>query len=340
MNTDRNISDISIDETEGMREVSPRRKISSFVIRFAVSVALILIIFKSIDLHVFKEIVVSPNLLPILAMVAFSLFFVFLGGLKLWILFRGFSSISLWIFTGYYFFAGSIGSLAPAIFGDFTLIGLAKRSQIPFHKSISAILMDRCITLVIALFIFTPFTLVFVLPFDLASIFLLTAAAFVFFVGFVWIALRFVPSLFGKYAVTKRFWESFSLFFGQHRSSLYKNIFISGLRAVVSGLTLILALMAANLTPPVFPTICISNSLSVLTHIPVSLSGLGIFEGSGLILFEAIGLNREQVLAGLLYHRVYIILWAVLTSLILMLFFALKKTGAKHDVHKECKGFK
>jgi len=334
MSTDNNIKDASIDETEGRREVSLGRKISSFVLRLAVSLALIFLIFKSIDLRVFTEVVVSPNLLPVFAMVIFSIFFVFLGGLKLWILFRGFSPIKLWLFTGYYFLAGSVGSLAPAIFGDVTLIGLAKRSQIPFHKSISAILMDRFITMVIALFIFTPFTLVFVLPVEPGFIFLLTAATFVLSVGFVWISLRFAPSLFGKLAVTKRFWESFSLFFSQYRSNLYINFLISGLRAIVSGITLILALMAANLSPPFFATICISNSLSILTHIPVSLSGLGLFEGGGLILFEAIGLNREQVLAGLLYHRVYIIIWAVLTSLVLTLLFAVKKTGAKRDVPK------
>jgi uncharacterized membrane protein YbhN (UPF0104 family) len=320
------------------KEVQPKRpkwqKIFSLIFRFAVSVALLLWIFKSVDLGIFAEVVVSPKILPIIAMIGFSLFYVFLGGLKLWILFRDFSPISMRLFIGYFFLAGSIGSLAPAIFGDFTLIGLAKRSQIPVHKSISAILVDRFVTLVIALFIFTPFTLILVLPVKSTYVLAVTAISVALFGGLLCISVRFAPFLFGKFSATKRFWESFSIFFKGDRTNLYGNIFISSFRGIVSGITLILALMAANITPPFIPTICIANSLSILTHIPVSLSGLGVFEGSGLILFETLGLNREQVLAGLLYHRMYIIIWAFLTSLVLTLIFAIKRHSGHRDVNE------
>jgi len=331
MEIDRNIENTTSDDPEVKRELSPGRRIFSFMLRFIVSLALLVLIFRAIDFGVFSEIVLSLKIWPFIFMIVFSLFFVFLGGLKLWFLYREFNPISPWLFTGYYFLAGSIGSLAPAIFGDVTLIGLAKRSRIPIHKSISAILMDRFITLVIALFIFTPFTLVFVLPVHPGYIFLLTLAILILTAGFAWMSMRFAPSLFGKFRITKMFWESFFLFFSRYRPALYMNLLITGLRSVVSGVTLILALMAANLNPAFWATVCISNSLSVLTHIPVSLSGLGLFEGSGLILFEAIGLNKEQVLAGLLYHRMYIIVWAALTSLVLTIFFSVKKTGKKHE---------
>ncbi len=334
MKRDGNAEDSHLNGEELQREKNVRQKIFSFVFRFAVSVAFLLWIFKSVDLGIFADVVVSPNILPIMAMIGFSLFYVFLGGLKLWVLFRSFSPIRLRLFTGYFFLAGSVGSLAPAIFGDFTLIGLAKQSQIPVHKSISAILVDRFITLVIALFIFTPFTLIFVLPVKSTYVLAVTAISVALFGGLLCISVRFAPFLFGKFSATKRFWESFSIFFEGDRTNLYTNIFISSFRGIVSGITLILALMAANITPPFIPTICIANSLSILTHIPVSLSGLGVFEGSGLILFETLGLNREQVLAGLLYHRMYIIIWAFLTSLVLTLIFAIKKHSGHHDVHE------
>jgi uncharacterized membrane protein YbhN (UPF0104 family) len=325
---------LNFDGKELRREVSAWRRIFSFVFRLAVSIALLLWIFKSVDLGIFAEVVVSPKILPIIAMIGFSLFYVFLGGLKLWILFRDFSPISMRLFIGYFFLAGSIGSLAPAIFGDFTLIGLAKRSQIPVHKSISAILVDRFITLVIALFIFTPFTLIFVLPVKSTYVLAVTAISVALFGGLLCISVRFAPFLFGKFSATKRFWESFSIFFKGDRTSLYANIIVSGLRGIISGITLIFALMAANINPPLIPTICISNSLSIITHIPVSISGLGVFEGSGLLLFEAVGLNREQVLAGLLYHRMYIIIWAFLTSLVLTLIFAIKRHSGHRDVNE------
>ncbi|MGA2332880.1 MAG: lysylphosphatidylglycerol synthase transmembrane domain-containing protein [Syntrophales bacterium] len=301
-------------------EVQPKRpkgqKIFSFIFRFAVSVVLLVWIFKSVDLSIFSEIIVSPSLLPITAMVVFSVFYVFLGGLKLWVLFRGFSPMSLPLFTGYFFLAGSVGSLAPAIFGDFTMVGLARRNQVPVHRSVSAILTDRFITMVIAAFIFTPFTLISVLPVNPLFIIALMGISALLLGCLIWAAVRFTPMLFDKFSVMKRFWESFTLYFKGDRKDLYANILIGGFRGIISGLTLIFALMAANVSPPFFSTICITNSLSILTHIPVSLSGLGIYEGGGLVLLEALGLNREQVLAGLLYQRAYIIIWSLVTAAI------------------------
>ncbi|HUH65743.1 MAG TPA: lysylphosphatidylglycerol synthase transmembrane domain-containing protein [Syntrophales bacterium] len=301
------------------------RKVVSFCFRLAVSVGLLLWIFKSIDFGIFSHVIASPRVLPIVGMISFSLLYVFLGGLKLWFLFRDFSSIGRSLFIGYFVLAGSVGSLAPAIFGDFTLIGLARRSEIPIHKSLSAIFVDRAITLVIALFIFTPFTIAFVLPEKSSYIFPLTVFSVALFSLLLWLAARFGGTLFGKFQATKRFWDALAVFFAGDRRNLYANIIISALRGIVSGITLILALMAANVHPPLIPSICISNSLSVITHIPVSISGLGVFEGSGLFLFEALGMNREEVLAGLLYHRMYIIAWALLTSLILTLIFMAKR---------------
>ncbi|MGZ6249193.1 MAG: lysylphosphatidylglycerol synthase domain-containing protein [Syntrophales bacterium] len=316
MKRDEDPENAGIDGEEVQPARPRRQKIFSFIFRFAVSVVLLLWIFKSIDLGIFEEVVVSPRLLPIIAMIGFSLFYVFLGGLKLWVLFRGFSPISLRLFTGYFFLAGSVGSLAPAIFGDLTMVGLARQSLIPVHASVSAIIMDRFITMVIALFIFTPFTLIYILPVKPLFIMTLMGMLALLLGCLIWVALRFAPSLFDKLSATRRFWESFTLYFRGDRKKLYVNALIGCFRGIVSGITLILALMAANVSPPFFATICITNSLSVLTHIPVSLSGLGIYEGGGLVLFEALGLNREQVLAGLFYQRVYIIFWSLLTAAI------------------------
>lgn len=316
---------LGLEGKEQRRDISIWRKISSFAFRFAVSIVLLLWIFKSVDLSAFREVIISPNLVPIVAMVGFSLVFVFLGGLKLWILFRGFRPINLWLFTGYFFLAGSVGSLMPAFFGDFTLIGLARRSEIPIHQSVSALLMDRLIALAIALFIFTPFTLIFVLPVKPVYIILLTLISVVLIGGLLWVSLRFAPFLLGRLSVAKRFWESFSMYFAEYRINLYSNIFLSSLRGIVSGMALIFALMAANLNPPFLPTICITNSLSILTYIPVSLSGLGIYEGGGLIILDSLGLNREQVVAGLFYQRVYIILWSLVTIVLWGVVMAIKQ---------------
>jgi uncharacterized membrane protein YbhN (UPF0104 family) len=125
------------------------------------------------------------------------------------------------------------------------------------------------------------------------------------------------------------------MYFAEYRINLYSNVFLSSLRGIVSGIALISALMAANLNPPFLPTICITNSLSVITYIPVSLSGLGIYEGGGLILLDSLGLNREQVVAGLFYQRVYIILWSLVTIVLWGVVMAIKQFKKKRKALPE-----
>ncbi len=305
-----------------------------FCCRLLVSFLLLVWIIHSIDLNVFKNTIVSPRLYPIIVMAVVGVLFIILSAIKLWILLRAFSSISLGLFLKYFFFTCSIASLVPAIVGDITLIGLAKRSDIPMNESISALLMDRLITTTVALFIFTPFTLVFALHIEPLFMIFLTITSLVLFVALIWLVFRFAPRIMDKLFVLSGFWHSFSMYATRYRVNLYKNFLITCLRGIVSGITIISALMAANLQPPVGITICISNTLSILSYIPISVSGLGVFEGSGLILFEAVGLNREQVLAGLVYHRIYIIIWACLTWLVLTSMFAIKRYSGNHDFYK------
>jgi uncharacterized membrane protein YbhN (UPF0104 family) len=292
-------------------------KILSFALRFLVSIALVVWIVWSIDFGMFSRIALSPRPAAILAMVAFCLLFVFLGGLKLWFLMKGFATVGYGRFLGYFFLSGSIGSLAPAIVGDVTFVGLMKRENMSIHETVSALLVDRLVTLLLAVFVFTPFTLSLVWPAATGTIVLLSVVAALASAGLMWVAARFAPAFFQKVEIMNRYWLASSLYFSRYRRELLINVMICAIRGIVSGLTLIFALMAAGLDPPAFATICISNSLSVLTHIPVSLSGLGVFEGSGLLLFETIGLNKERIVAGLFFHRAYIIIWASVTAVLL-----------------------
>jgi uncharacterized membrane protein YbhN (UPF0104 family) len=299
------------------RKATGWRRIVSLILRFTVSITLVVWIFKSIDWGIFKDIIISPKPYPLAAFIIFSLFFVFLGGLKLWVLLRTLHPMGLWRFSAYYFLTSSVGSLIPSIFGDFTLAALMKKNQIAYHKSFFIIILDRLITLLIAVFIFTPFTLIFILPVSPLTVWAITAAALAITLLAMWLLASFLPIIFQRFSATRRFWKATTIFFRQELPSLWKNFLLGLFRAVISGVALFFVLMAVNLLPNLFSTICIANSLSVVTYLPISISGLGLYEGGGLIMFERIGLQREMVLAGLLYQRAYILVWSLVTILII-----------------------
>ena len=54
-----------------------------------------------------------------------------------------------------------------------------------------------------------------------------------------------------------------------------------------------------------------TNSISLLNLLPVSLAGLGVYEGGGVMLFSRLGFDPERVFAALIYQRVYIIIYSL-----------------------------
>lgn len=319
------------------RKATGWQRTVSLVLRFTVSIALIVWIFQSIDWGIFKNIIISPNPYPLAIFIIFSSFFVFLGGLKLWLLLRTLHPMGLWRFSAYYFLTSSVGSLIPSIFGDFTLAALMKKNQIDYHKSFSIIILDRLITLLIAVFIFTPFTIILVLPVSPIMVWAITSAALAITLLAMWLLASFLPNIFQRFSATRRFWETTIVFFRKDKSSLWGNVLIGLFRGAISGVALAFALIAANLTPDLFSTVCIANSLAVVTHIPVSISGLGLYEGGGLILFERIGLQREMVLAGLLYQRAYILIWSLATIIVIGSIILLRRCrSGKTNAQKNC----
>lgn len=315
------------------RKATGWQRTVSLILRFTVSIALVVWIFRSIDWEIFKDIIISPKLYLVAPFIIFSLFFVFLGGLKLWVLLRTLHPMKLWRFSAYYFLTSSVGSLIPSIFGDFTFMALMKKNQIDYHKSFSIIVLDRLITLLIAVFIFTPFTLIFVLPVSPIKIWIITATVLAITLVAMWLISLLLPNIFQRFSATRQFWGVTTVFFHEERSNLWRNFLIGLFRGVISGVTLFFALMTVNLMPNLFSTICIANSLSVITYVPISISGLGLYEGGGLILFEQIGLQREMVLAGLLYQRAYIIVWSLATILIIgtVIILLRRRAGKAHS---------
>lgn len=310
---------------EEVKKNSFFRKFASFSLKLLISTALIVWILKLIDFDVFKESVFSPKPIPLIYLVFCGISFTILGGFKLWLLFRNYAPIGCGHFLKCFFFSSSIGTIAPAILGDFTLIAFAKRMDVSTYKSVSAILLDRLITLLIAVFIFTPITIIYVTSILPVFVMVLTIACFGFSVCIVWGIVKYAPRILTRYELSKELMEAFSHLYRRKRSDLYYNFFISLVRAIVSGFTLVAAFYAADLNPPLLPSLGAANSLSILTHIPISISGFGVFEGSGLFFFEALGLNKEKVLAGFFFHRLYVIAWSLLTAIILGSLFVFKR---------------
>lgn len=290
-------------------------KLFIFILKFLFTVLFLVLIFRSIDIQHFLEKVRSPLVFPLILMAILSILYVFLNGFKMWLILNAYQPISMWLFIRHFFISGSISSLVPSIFGDAALVALLKKSSFPIQVSIIIIVADRLLSLSLIFFIFLPATFSYIYGIN---------AVFTFFVSLAcglgcYFLLRVIDDLYISSRLnkfTKTIKACFD-FFINNKNIFYYSIFTNFIKCIVSGLALIFALIAAGLHPDVLSSICFTNSLSFFTHVPITFSGLGLYEGSGIILFETMELNREKLVAGFFYHRLYIILWAAVVLLTL-----------------------
>lgn len=283
------------------------------ILRVAVTLIAIVWIFSRLDLAQFARVVVTPRWEALAEMVAAALVFVAMGGTKVWVLLRAFAPVRLRLVLGYYLVATAIGSFTPAALGDFSIAAYLRRENVPIYQGLSAMLVDRMISIATYVLVFTPLTLALLLHSDQFWLFLgvfLAVAS----LGLLLNANRLVRDhvrtrLIRPYIpAVEDFARAVSDLLRLYPLHLLGNVTLTLVRSVVAGLGVQFALLAAHEQAAFLPVVCASNFLSVVNFLPISIGGLGVYEGTGVVLFEQLGMNGENVLVALLYQRAYILL--------------------------------
>ncbi len=289
-----------------------RRRSVNLTARVSVLLAIVWWLAARLDVAQAARLLAAANPLYILGMMAAALFFGCLGGLKIWTLLRALSRVSLWRTIPYFFVASSIGTFTPAALGDFSLAAFLQREQTPLHSGLAVVLIDRFITLSLYILLFLPLTLTLYLN----HIAWLWIPVLYFCAGAT--ALLLNLSARARAAVRTRlvtrympraydFLQTCSRLMRAHPLALLANVSVGIMRCVVAGLVVWLALSAVGVKAPFVGVVNVANALSVINLVPISFGGLGVYEGGGVVLFEALGLNALAVLAALLLQRAYVV---------------------------------
>lgn len=294
-----------------------RRERLEWAARLAVATVLVMLILRSVDLGEFTQVVVSPRWVPLGAMVFAAVFFMCLGAVKIWILLGALAPVPLVTVLRYDVVATAVGTFTPAAVGDFSLVGFLRREGVAIHQGLSIMLVDRAITFAVHGLIFLPLTLVLVggtnqwlwVPVVIA-LGIVTVLGLNLIDPFRrWlrerVVRRFVPQL-------EDFLHTFSDVLRRHPLRLAADVAVTLLRALVAGAVIYAALLAAGTRADFFPVMVITSSLSLLNYIPISLSGVGVYEGGAVAIFSYLGMNSERVFAAFVFQRAYMIASSVL----------------------------
>jgi uncharacterized protein (TIRG00374 family) len=297
---------------EGGATKSARHPLLAWGARLGVAIVLVLLILRSVDLSEFSRVVVSPSWLPLGSMVITALSFMSLGAVKIWILLGALAPIRLVTVLRYDVVAAAVGTFTPAAVGDFSMVAFLRREGIAAHQGLSSMLVDRAITLAMYGLVFLPLTLVLVVRTDqllwmpvLVALAITTVLSVNLITPFrQWLRERvvrpYVPRL-------EDFLRTFSDLLRGHPLRLAANVAVTLLRAVVAGAVIYSALLAAGTRADFLLVTVITNSLSLVNYIPISLSGIGLYEGGAVAVFGYLGLDSERVFAAFVFQRAYMI---------------------------------
>lgn len=272
---------------------------------------------RHLDLSEAVILLSAPDPIALFEMIVCALLFAALGGLKIWTLLRALADVSLKQTVLYFLVASSIGAFTPAALGDFSLAAFLKRENVPTHEGLAIVFVDRLVSVSLYILIFTPLTLAFLAPnamlWGLPFLYLIGGASML---GLNsservrhWVRVhlieRYASPAFDFLDTTSRLVRLYPL-------ALAFNVLVGLVRCLVGGLVVWLALAVVGTHAPFFPIIAATNTLSVINLIPISFGGLGVYEGGGVLLFEAFGLDGTHALAGLVVQRSYVLVVSAL----------------------------
>ena len=279
--------------------------------RFIITLMIVGWIFLRIDFAQFARVVVAPQWIELIGMVGAGLVFAFMGGVKVWVLLRALAPIRLQTVVKYFFVSTSLGAFTPAALGDFSIAAFLRREKVPVHFGLSVMLIDRVISIAVYVLVFTPLTLALLLHTDQlwwlpASFFVIAMAGLL--LNTLKPARQFVLARFIRvyFPAGEDFARTLSDLVRLYPLHLAGNVALTLGRAIFAGIVVQFALWAAHEQPSLSQVICATNFLSLVNVLPISLGGVGVYEGSGVLLFEQLGMDGEKVLAALFYQRAYI----------------------------------
>lgn len=304
--------------------------------RLLVAAGIVVLILRSLDLSAFRQVMVAPQWEPLLAMMVAALAFRLLGTAKIWIMLSAFAPVRLGTVLRDGFVALSLGTFTPASVGDFSLVTFLRREGIPVHQGLSAMVVDRGVTLAFTVLVYLPITLVLVAP-GREWWWLPVGCAAVLGVG---LGVNLVPSFRRKLLQflvrpllprLEDFLRATSELLRRHPMRVLANVGVTFVRSIVSGIAIALGLLAAGSASHLSGShlvwvVALTNSLNLLNALPISVRGIGVYEGGALVAFSLIGLHlqREHVFAAFVFLRAYVVLSSLLVLVIVTPFMRIR----------------
>lgn len=304
-------------------------KYRNLILKILVSLIFLTIIFLKIDMHSLFDTIKSFQLWIFLVLPLFLIIAILLNTFNIYILLRAInvkipfvkvlnSYISAWLF----------GKVSTGKSGELSIVYFLTKENVELNKNIFVVFVDRVlsffvlliIALVGGLYIFRNELNLILL---IVGIFLLAGLFFVLFYDKItFLIKRYILRRYSKYF--QDFTKSLKYVIAERKKYLVMNFlttFLKQINATLAFFTIFLAIGKYIAPTTIF---LVSGVESAVSSIPIALSGIGISEGTAIVLYGYLGIAPYVVLSVYLFNRVFGYLFSVLIYFGRMLFFKIK----------------
>jgi hypothetical protein len=266
-------------------------------IKFLIGIVILSNLFYKIG---FKSILTTMSEMELVYIVPIVIIIIatnFIGGLNLKILFSTFkiNIPSIKLFRSYSL-SWAISLFIPGRLGELSIIYFFKKSNISIGMASAAIILDKIISIIIVAF----FAFIGLFIFLDKSQIIKIIAFFVLFIVFLIYSIfnekirNIIRMILGKYS---RKFTGFSKSLFQMTEKGKMNLFLDFLltitKWIISTSVIFFLFLSLNQKISFFDVLLLNSIISLISLIPISLSGLGIRESAAVLLFTKIGIKNE-----------------------------------------------
>ncbi|RMF06292.1 UPF0104 family protein [Candidatus Woesearchaeota archaeon] len=201
----------------------------------------------------------------------------------------------------YSLLGSGMGALLPGRVGELSIVYFLKKEGIPLGKASALVLVDRMVTFV---FLISVSFLSFLIYFSPEVLYiLLSVVAFSALFIYVFLAWGKGRSLIKKRILKRHhylfrgFFRTFKNFIRYYRNAVYFNFFLTVLKWLFYASAMFALFMSFSVRLNFFYIFIIETVVSLLSLIPVSISGMGIKESAAVFFYSLLGVLPSVTLA-------------------------------------------
>ena len=265
--------------------------------KIIIGITLFLSVYTRIGFSNIFEKLLTVNIIFLIGYIMLKSFSLFFNALNLYImLIPSKVKLKLREVWKYASISWAFGLLVPGKIGEFSLVYLLKKKKIDYGEGLAISMLDKILTFItlfsfglLGLLLFMPNIIIYVSI--IFTIIILSIIYFIYKDSYIDKILTFI--LKNKIKHIRKFKAITKLYIKKHYNLIILNLIVTALKWGLTAFTISVLFMGFGIYIPFYKVLFIQSIITIISLIPITISGLGVAEPTGIFLYGLIGISQS-----------------------------------------------